>query len=246
MEQLRLFKDAAKYFSKIDEVVRLERPVLLPGIRSECLEENLIRDDSSLADPQVQALPIPHRYTMEALAGLANVHLTLAEQYSSDSSLHINEARLLLEQAKQISVHAIKLFGCDSPHVTINLELSEIMVDTYSIMRLHSGKNKKKVIDRLYDMLSKIDKQVMRLPLAKTLEWNASCWAALSFLNNSYQDHTESLHNLHKYVERLIRLVPGSTDWLTVDPIYFLAHTTPDDQVQYQELIKVARSCIVS
>jgi hypothetical protein len=241
-DQYHYFKAAKDLFSGIREECKLAYPVLLPGIRSESPEEKLIRNDTPIADPLVKVVPVPHRYVIDTLAALAGVNLALAEQCPGQASQYLEEACLLLQEAKYLSTHAVALSGLGSPHLSLNIRVSELMVDTYRISQFDIYERKNPAIRRLYKLIGEIQEQAKHLPGVKVQEWTGSCWAAIACLADSDEEHELSLRRLYECIAEVRQRRPFLTDWLTIDPIYRLAHTTPDEKDQFWRFIKAIHS----
>jgi pimeloyl-ACP methyl ester carboxylesterase len=239
-QQRELLESALKHFKQIPEGLELRYPVLLPGIRSESSESKLIIDDRFLGDPRIQVLPIPYRYCAATLISLSDINLTLADLSLDQERKHVDDARKFLEIARDISTRAVELFREDSPHVILNLELVELSVDTFIVMRFQSRKRKGEIRERWYRLLEKIKKAEAdrHLPSVKKLEWTGQCWAAIAYLAESHQEHANDLRRFHEHISQLRQIAPRHTDWLTVDAIYRLAHTTPEEQMYFRRLIK--------
>jgi hypothetical protein len=224
----RSLKAAHKLITGIVEPIEFDIPVLLPGIRSETTIDNLRDDFCELSDPKINLMPVPYRY-------LAAYSLNLATYKMPSNPIRANE---LLEEAKEYCKTSMKRYSTDHTFMSINIELTNTVIDTVLLRKGNSQINKNNVIDHFNFLTERIDTCVKKHELheQKGHEWTAGAYAGLAALTK-HSDHYTFIDKLHQQIETVIQERKGQADFFVIDVIYELAHRSKEERRKFRTLI---------
>jgi hypothetical protein len=230
--KLESYKKALRIVSGLKEWTKLKAPVLLHGIISEAPADSAVFNAHGI--PGTRYVPVPYRlhaaYRMMMINSVMDYDIPRAVRYC--------------EAAERICHLSLRTYGEAEAYQSTNIIICQSVVAAIRRLMDPKSENFGKTVSRFEDLIEKISdlEKKQELNYLKSREWIASVRAGLAAIFNlNSAEHRQYLNMAHEDMQKILSRYGSNAVFLSADPMYRLAHQTPEEKKQFEQLLEPLR-----